>query len=209
LNAPQDAAPPAPAPAAGTPRIILATGNPDKARELRPLLPGAEVDVAEQPFEPEETGTTLFQNAWIKAAALRDRAPRDALLLADDSGLLVHALDGRPGVFSSRYAGPEATYADNYRRLLEELEGVTDRRAAFVCVLVAIAPDGDVLVATGTCAGTIATAPRGEAGFGYDPVFVPEGEGRTMAEMSGEEKAAVSHRARAAQRMAALLGLAA
>jgi XTP/dITP diphosphohydrolase len=187
-------------------RLILATGNPDKARELEALLPGTEIETAPQPFDPEETGVTLFQNAWIKAAALRAQGV-DGLVVADDSGLEVRALDGRPGVFSARYAGPEATYEDNRRRLLEELEGAADRRAAFVCVLVGMAPEGRLVVASGVCPGRIAPAPRGEGGFGYDPVFVPDGGERTMAEMSPAEKAAVSHRGRAARRLAAALGL--
>jgi XTP/dITP diphosphohydrolase len=189
-------------------KLVLATGNAEKARELEELLGGAEVDIAPQPFDPEETGVTLFQNAWIKAAALRAQLEGAELVVADDSGLEVRALDGRPGVFSSRYAGPDATYADNYRRLLEELEGAEDRRAAFVCVLVGMAPDGRLLVTSGVCPGHIAPAPRGEGGFGYDPVFVPEGDERTMAELSPDEKAAVSHRGRAARRLASVLGLA-
>jgi len=188
---------------------VLASGNRDKARELAPLFPGLELAAAPAGFDPEETGSTLFQNALIKAAALRPDAPPDAVVIADDSGLVVHSLGGRPGVFSSRYAGPGATYADNCRRLLEELEGRDDRRAAFVCVLVALAPDGETLVAVGTCPGEIAVAARGENGFGYDPVFAPAGSGMTMAEMTAEQKAVVSHRGRAARRMAALLGLAA
>jgi XTP/dITP diphosphohydrolase len=175
--------------------------------ELEPLLAGAEVSGAPGGFDPAETGTTLLQNAWIKAAALRPDAPADAIVVADDSALSVHALDGRPGVFSSRYAGPDATYEDNCRRLLEELEGVEDRRAAFVCVLVGLGPSGDALVAAGVCPGVIAPAMRGADGFGYDPLFIPEGEDRSMAEMSREEKAAISHRGRAARRLAALLGL--
>jgi len=188
-------------------KIVLATGNRDKLAELEPLLAGAEVSGAPEAFDPAETGTTLLQNAWIKAAALRPDAPPDAIVVADDSGLWVHALDGRPGVFSSRYAGPDATYADNCRRLLEELEGVEDRRAAFVCVLVGLGAAGEALVATGVCPGVIAPAMRGAEGFGYDPLFIPEGEDRSMAQMSREEKAAISHRGRAARRLAALLGL--
>jgi len=188
-------------------RIVLATGNPDKLAELEPLLPGAEVQGAPEGFHPEESGATLLQNAWIKAAALRERAEPEAVVLADDSGLMVHALGGRPGIFSSRYAGPDATYADNCRRLLEELEGADDRRAAFVCVLVAIAAGDRLLMAAGTCPGTIAPAMRGSGGFGYDPLFVPEGEQRSMAELTGPEKAAISHRGRAGRRMAMLLGL--
>jgi XTP/dITP diphosphohydrolase len=188
-------------------KVVLATGNRDKVAELEQLLPGAEVSGAPEGFDPAETGTTLLQNAWIKAAALRPDAPADAVVVADDSGLYVHALDGRPGVFSSRYAGPDATYADNCRRLLEELEGVEDRRAAFVCVLVGLGPAGGALVAAGVCPGVIAPAMRGAEGFGYDPLFIPEGEDRSMAEMSRDEKAAISHRGRAARRLAALLGL--
>ena len=188
-------------------RVVLATGNRDKVAELERLLPGAAVESAPEGFDPEETGTSLFQNAWIKAAALRAGAPAQALVVADDSGLEVRALGGRPGVFSSRYAGPGASYADNCRRLLEELEGRKDRRAAFVCVLVGLDGAGGMLVASGCCPGTISPAPRGEGGFGYDPVFVPDADGRTMAEMSPAEKAAVSHRGRAARRLASLLGL--
>jgi XTP/dITP diphosphohydrolase len=190
-------------------KAVLASGNPDKARELAPLFPGLELAGAPPGFDADETGVTLFQNALIKAAALRPQAPADAVVIADDSGLMVHALGGRPGVFSSRYAGPDATYEDNCRRLLEELEGRSDRGAAFVCVLVALAPDGETLLAVGSCPGEIAPSARGEGGFGYDPVFTPAGSRLTMAEMTAEQKAAVSHRGRAARRMAALLGLAA
>jgi XTP/dITP diphosphohydrolase len=188
-------------------RLVLATANRDKVAELTELLAPATVEGAPGGFDVEETGTTLLQNAWIKAAALRDAAPPDAIVVADDSGLAVRALGGRPGVFSSRYAGPGATYEDNCRRLLEELDGVEDRRAAFVAVLVALGPRGSSWVASGVCPGDIARAPRGAGGFGYDPLFVPDGDGRTMAEMSAEEKGAVSHRGRTARRLAAALGL--
>jgi XTP/dITP diphosphohydrolase len=188
-------------------KVVLATGNLDKVGELERLLAGAEVSGAPDGFDPAETGTTLLQNAWIKAAALRPHAPADAVVVADDSGLMVHSLGGRPGIFSSRYAGPDATYADNCRRMLEELEGAEDRRAAFVCVLVALGPADEVLVASGVCPGAIAPAMRGSGGFGYDPVFVPEGGDRSMAEMTSDEKAAVSHRGRASRRLAELLGL--
>jgi XTP/dITP diphosphohydrolase len=187
-------------------RIVLATANLHKVAELEALLAPAEVEGAPEGFAPEETGTTLFQNAWIKAAALRERADPDATVVADDSGLVVHALGGRPGIFSARYAGPDATYEDNCRRLLEELEGVEDRSAAFVCVLVGLAPGDRMLVGCGVCAGTIAPALRGAGGFGYDPLFLPDGGPRSMAEMSGPEKAAISHRGRAARRLSRLLG---
>ena len=186
-------------------RIVLATGNRDKAAELERLLAGADVDVAPDGFDPEETGTTLFQNALIKAEALRALAPGEAVL-ADDTGLVVHALDGRPGVYSSRYAGPGATYEDNCRKLLGELDGRTDRSAAFVSVLVALVGDS-MLVGEGTCPGSISEEPLGEGGFGYDPVFVPLGGDKSMAEMTRDEKGAISHRGRAARRIASLLGI--
>jgi XTP/dITP diphosphohydrolase len=187
-------------------RIVLATGNRDKVAELGELFPGVDVAGAPDGFDVEETGVTLLQNAWIKAAALRDEIADDAWVVADDSGLVVHALGGRPGVFSARYAGPDATYADNCRRLLDELEGMEDRSAAFVCVLVGLDARGGMRVACGTVPGAIAPAMRGGDGFGYDPVFVPEGGDRSMAEMTREEKAAISHRGRAARRLAAVLG---
>ncbi len=188
-------------------RVVLATGNPGKVSEFEALWPDAEVAGAPDGFGPEETGATFFQNAWIKAAALRDRAAPEDLVVADDSGLVVHALGGRPGVFSARYAGADASDDDNCRRLLQELEGVAERRAAFMCVLVALAPDDRMLVAAGCCPGVIAPAMRGERGFGYDPLFVPEGHARSMAEMTRDEKAAISHRGRAARRMSSLMGL--
>ncbi|MGD9695754.1 MAG: RdgB/HAM1 family non-canonical purine NTP pyrophosphatase [Thermoleophilia bacterium] len=189
-------------------RIALATGNLDKVAELERLFPGAEITGAPDGFDPEETGTTLLQNAWIKAAALRSLTGDDeAIVVADDSGLVVHALGGRPGVFSARYAGPGATYEDNCRRLLDEMDGVEDRRAVFACVLLGLAPGDRVLVGAGMCSGSIAPAMRGSGGFGYDPLFLPEGEDRSMAEMTRDEKAAISHRGRAARRMASLLGI--
>ncbi len=189
-------------------KITLATGNSDKIREIAELLPGADVDGAPDGFDVDETGSTLLQNAWLKAAELRRITPADAVVVADDTGLFVHAIGGRPGVFSSRYAGPNATYEDNCRRLIEELDGVDDRRACFATVLVGLAGDGTVYVAEGSCPGVITRAPRGERGFGYDPVFAPidDPEGRTMAEMSAREKGELSHRGRAVRRFAGALG---
>ena len=187
------------------PPIVLATGNADKVRELGHLLAPADVIPAPEDFDVEEVGTTLLQNALLKARALRPEAEPTRLVVADDSGLVVHALGGRPGVFSARYAGPDATYQDNCRRLIDELEGETERGAAFVCVLVALAADGDMSVACGTVPGVITTAMRGTEGFGYDPVFQPAGDERTMAEMDGAAKAAISHRGRAARRLAAAI----
>ncbi len=187
------------------PPIVLATGNSGKVRELGALLAPSDVTPAPDDFDVEETGTTLIQNALLKARALRPEVDAARLVVADDTGLVVHALGGRPGVFSARYAGPDATYEDNCRRLIDEMDGETDRGAAFVCVLVALAADGDMCVACGTVSGTITTAMRGANGFGYDPVFQPVGGDETMAEMSTEAKSAISHRGRAARRLASAI----
>ncbi len=190
-------------------RIVLATGNPAKARELGALLGDrVSVDPVSPGFAVAEQGMTFFQNALLKANAARAITPDDALVLADDSGLAVRALDGRPGVHSARYAGPEASDDDNCTRLLQELEGTIDRRAAFVCVLVALAADDTMDVACGTCSGVIAHARRGEGGFGYDPLFVPDGRTQAMAELTAEQKNAISHRGRAARLLFHALGVA-
>lgn len=186
---------------------MLATGNKDKVRELEALLAGTEVTAAPDGFDPDETGTTLVQNARIKAEALRPDAPDDAWVMADDSGLFVHGLDGRPGVYSSRYAGPDATYADNCNLLLKELGDSHQRGAAFACVLYCIAPDGEFMVASGVLPGEITREAAGADGFGYDPVFRPLSDHRTLAEMTRDEKAAISHRGRAARCMSRLLGI--
>lgn len=189
-------------------RIALATGNRDKVAEIAALLAGADVVAAPEGFDVDETGTTLLQNAWLKAAELRKTVDGEAIVVADDSGLFVHAMDGRPGVYSSRYAGPGATYEDNCRLLIAELEGVSDRRACFATVLVGLGGDGSVYVAEGSCPGLITEGPRGDGGFGYDPVFVPMDDpaGRTMAQMTAPEKGALSHRGRAVRRFAGALG---
>jgi XTP/dITP diphosphohydrolase len=189
-------------------KVMLATGNKDKVRELEALLAGTQVTAAPDGFDPDETGTTLVQNARIKAEALRPDAPADAYVMADDSGLFVHALGGRPGVYSSRYAGPDATYADNCNLLLKELGDSHDRGAAFGCVLYCIAPDGSVLVGSGVLPGEITREAAGADGFGYDPVFRPLSDHRTLAEMTRDEKAAISHRGRAARGLSRLLGIA-
>jgi XTP/dITP diphosphohydrolase len=188
-------------------RLVLATANPDKARELAALLEGFEVALRPKDLpDVEETADTLEGNARLKAAAVV--AATGELAVADDTGLEVEVLDGRPGVWAARYAGPGATYADNVAKLLGELQGVPagQRRARFRTVALALFPDGREIVAEGAVEGTIAEAPRGEAGFGYDPVFVPDGGGgRTFAEMTTAEKAAVSHRGRALRALAGRL----
>jgi XTP/dITP diphosphohydrolase len=190
--------------------LVLASANPDKSAEIRAILGAAGIAVLPRPgdvAEVEETGETLLDNARLKAMALCHATGRPAV--ADDTGLSVSALGGAPGVNSARYAGEGATYADNVVKLLDELARVPhgDRRARFVSVALVAFPDGSEVFAEGAVDGTIATEPRGTSGFGYDPVFVPdEGDGRTFAEMSSEEKHAFSHRGRAFRALAARLG---
>ena len=190
--------------------FILATFNRDKLRELAALLglPGVALRaLCDVPgaVAPEETGTTLRENALLKARAALALTGRPAL--ADDTGLEVDALGGRPGLHAARYAGPGATYASNRAKLLAELDGVEPalRSARFRCACVACLPDGRELVAEGVLEGRIALAPRGENGFGYDPVFEVGDLGRTMAELSDAEKNALSHRARAVHALAVQL----
>ena len=186
-------------------RLVLASNNPGKAAEIADVLTGVELlpRPAEVP-EPVEDADTLLDNARIKAQALADATGEAAV--ADDTGLEVVALEGAPGVITARYAGEDATYEDNWRKLLRELEGVTDRRARWRTIALVRWPDGRELWAEGTCDGTISLEARGEHGFGYDPVFVPdEGDGRTFAELTRDEKNALSHRGRAFRALARLL----
>jgi XTP/dITP diphosphohydrolase len=183
-------------------KLVLATANPDKAREIADALSG--FDLVPRPDDVpdvDETADTLEGNARLKAEAIC-RATGEAAV-ADDTGLEVAALNGRPGVYSSRFAGPGATYADNVAKLLVELDGVDNRRARFRTVALARFPDGTEVLADGTVDGHIAIKARGDEGFGYDPVFVPdEGDGRTFAEMTLSEKQAISHRGRAVRALA-------
>jgi XTP/dITP diphosphohydrolase len=177
----------------------LASGNAHKLEELQSALPGWSIELLGVDEFPPEDGATHYENARVKALFGRSVGPPEAWILAEDSGLAVDALGGGPGLHSARWAGDE----DPIDRLLRELEGVDDRRGHYVCELVAIAPDGDELRGTGTLEGRIATDRRGSEGFGYDPVFVPEGEERTVAELGNAWKASNSHRARAAQALRA------
>ena len=179
---------------------VLCSRNAHKARELEALLPGWSLTPLDRGGYPPETGETYRDNAAIKARFGREHAP--GWVLAEDSGLEVAALGGRPGVHSARYA-PEGAPA--VAKLLGELEGVEDRRARYVSELVLIAPDGYELRGTGTLEGRIASEPAGSAGFGYDPIFVPDGEQRTVAELGNEWKSRNSHRARAARALLAAL----
>jgi XTP/dITP diphosphohydrolase len=180
-------------------RLVLATANADKAAEIAAILTSHEL-APRPPDVPdvEENETTLEGNALLKARALVDATGEPAV--ADDTGLEVDALDGAPGVFTARFAGAGATYADNVAKLLRELDGVpaAQRTARFRTVAAVAWPDGRTLAVEGVVDGVIATEARGSNGFGYDPVFVPnEGGGRTFAEMTSDEKHAVSHRGRA------------
>lgn len=181
-------------------RLVLASGNRHKARELELAVPGWSVELLEAQSFPEETGATFFENARAKARFGRAAGPPDAWILGEDSGIEVDALGGRPGIFSARYAGEGATDADNVVKLLAELVGVPEgeRGARYVCELVALSPDWEEVRVTGILSGCVAGEPRGSGGFGYDPVFVPAGEERTVAELGDAWKSAHSHRARAA-----------
>lgn len=182
-------------------RIILASNNRNKLQEMQSLLSDLGVELISQReagccFVAEETGSTFEENSWIKAAAVTRATGQIAL--ADDSGLMVDALDGAPGVYSARFTGKhEDTDAQRCLFLLKKLEGVEDRRAKFVCCITCTFPDGDVLRSRGECPGVIALAPRGNGGFGYDPVFIPDGFDLTMAELSPGQKNEIAHRGRA------------
>lgn len=174
-------------------KLLLATSNPHKVEELRRALHEWEIEAWEAPDPPAENGATFEENARSKAHYARNRVPADAWVAGEDSGIEATALGGKPGVESARWA------EDGVAALLAALDGHTDRRARYVCVIVAISPTGAELVATGTLAGVVAHASRGTEGFGYDPIVVPEGETLTVAELGNSWKAENSHRARAAR----------
>jgi XTP/dITP diphosphohydrolase len=189
-------------------KLVVATANPDKAAEIGAVLldAGLAVELVPRPAgvpEVDEDGATLEDNARLKAVALCAATGLPAV--ADDTGLAVDALGGAPGVYSARYAGEDATYADNVAKLLRELRDVPapERTARFTTVALARWPDGREVAAIGDVEGTIGGEARGDGGFGYDPLFVPvEGDGRTFAEMTAAEKHRVSHRGRAFRTLA-------
>jgi XTP/dITP diphosphohydrolase len=194
-----------------TRRVVLATRNPAKLAELRRIL-AEDVDVAdvelvgadEVDLPPvDETGTTFEENALLKAWSAVEACGLPAI--ADDSGLVVDALEGEPGVRSARYAGTPGDDAANLQLVLERLHDKPGRSAHFVCAAALVAPDGREWTTEGTIEGHIVDGPRGEAGFGYDPVFQPLGELRTTAEMEPAEKDAISHRGKALQALRAAL----
>ena len=189
--------------------IVLATRNPGKISEIEALLTGLRVATAAS-FpgcpEPEESGRTFEENALIKARAVAGFTGKTAL--ADDSGLEVDALCGAPGVRSARYAGATASDRDNMGRLLDALADASDadRTARFRCVIAVVAADGRTWTSDGVCEGRILREPRGESGFGYDPLFVPAGYDSTFAELDASTKNRISHRAMALRRIAETLG---
>jgi XTP/dITP diphosphohydrolase len=190
--------------------LVLATRNDHKLRELREALLGIEIDPLPPEVElPPETGETFEENALDKARAAHAATGRAAV--ADDSGIEAYGLGGRPGVRSARYAGEEATDGENLAKLLDEVGAQDDRRVAYVCAIALVDEDGSEAVFEGRCAGTLATEPRGTGGFGYDPAFLPDDTGpddqRTMAELAPPEKHAISHRGRAARKLASHLGV--
>jgi non-canonical purine NTP pyrophosphatase, rdgB/HAM1 family len=185
-------------------KIVFASGNRGKLREAGEIFEGFEI-VPISAFSawksPDENGSTFLQNAVIKAEAAAKAVP-GSIVLADDSGLVVPALDGAPGIFSARFS-KEGTDAANREKLLAELSGKSDRSAYFLCSAVMIFPDKTVIAAEGRCYGRIIESCRGNNGFGYDPLFVPEGYGKTLAELSEEEKNAISHRGKAFEKLIA------
>lgn len=180
---------------------VLCSRNAHKARELETLLPGWTIEPLDRDDYPPETGATYYDNAALKARFGREHT--DGWVLAEDSGLEVDSLGGRPGVLSARYA-PEGAPA--VAKLLGELEGIEERRARYVSELVLLSADGRELRGTGTLEGRIAYEATGNEGFGYDPVFIPDGEERTVAELGNGWKAERSHRARAARALLSALG---
>ena len=183
-------------------KLILASNNKKKLRELGEILSDMDVELLSQreagcDFEVEETGTTFAENAYLKAKAVADATGLAAV--ADDSGLMVEALNGEPGVYSARYApgGHEASDKEKYEYLLSKLVNVEHRAAKFVSSICCILPDGSIIRTEGECRGEILREPAGEGGFGYDPVFMPQGYDRSMAELGTEVKNRISHRANA------------
>ena len=181
-------------------QLVLASKNPKKLAEMNAILSQLGVEVCSESeagvdVEVEETGTTFEENSLLKARAVMEASGMPAI--ADDSGLCVDALNGAPGVYSARYGGEGLDDVGRYRLLLENMRGQMPRTAKFVSVITCCFPNGDVITARGECPGTIAFAPMGEGGFGYDPVFFLPSLKKTFAQLSPEEKNAISHRGKA------------
>lgn len=190
-------------------KIVVATGNQDKVKEIKEILQDVDACVVTMReaglfTEAEENGTTFLENAVIKAKAVAERAAvsdewRDAIVMADDSGLVIDALNGEPGIYSARYLGHDTSYREKNADLIRRLEGIPDekRSARFICAIAAVCPGGKVLTAEAAMEGRIGYEERGANGFGYDPIFYLPEEGCTSAELSPEEKNNVSHRGKA------------
>jgi XTP/dITP diphosphohydrolase len=191
--------------------VALASANVNKLHELRALLPHWDLQLLDADDYPEEEGETFYENARAKALFAREVADPDFWVLGEDSGLEVEALSGGPGLHSARFSGPGATDEDNVSKLLDGLRGADDegRRARYVSELVLLSPDLEEFRGTGILEGRISSERRGLEGFGYDPVFVPEGQELTVAELGNEWKAENSHRAEAARALLAAVGEAA
>ena len=187
-------------------RVVLASNNQHKLREIRAMMP-AEIELINQGtlgIDPaEETGLTFVENALLKARHASRQSGLPAI--ADDSGLEVEALDGRPGIYSSRYAGPDATDGDNNRKLLTEMDLIDCRSARYQCVIVYLghALDPAPIIAHGTWTGEIVREPQGQSGFGYDPLFLIPEIGKTAAQLTSDQKNQLSHRAKALSRFVA------
>lgn len=194
-------------------KIVVATGNKDKVKEIKEIMGDMDVTVttmkeAGLSVEPEETGTTFLENALVKAGAVAEKAAacgewNDAVVIADDSGLVIDALNGEPGIYSARYLGHDTSYREKNADLLKRLTGVPDeeRSARFVCAMAAVCPDGKTLTAEAEMEGRIGYEERGENGFGYDPIFYLTEFGCSCAELSREQKNAISHRGKALRLM--------
>ena len=200
-------------------KVIVATGNKDKAKEIREILRDMDAGVTtmkEAGFfaQPEENGSTFLENAVIKAKAVAEEAARDeiwkdAIVIADDSGLVIDALNGEPGIYSARYLGHDTSYQVKNADLIRRLEGVSgrERSARFICAVAAVCPDGRVLTTEGAMEGQIGYEEQGENGFGYDPIFyLPEFD-CTSAQLSPEDKNSISHRGKALRAMREKLGV--
>lgn len=194
-------------------KIVVATGNRDKVKEIKEILQDMAASVVTMKeaglfVEAEENGATFLENAVIKARAVAKAAAgsidfRDAVVMADDSGLVIDALNGEPGIYSARYLGHDTSYREKNADLIRRLEGIPDERrgARFVCAIAAVCPDGKVLTAEAAMEGRIGCEERGENGFGYDPIFYLPESGCSCAELSPEEKNRVSHRGKALRMM--------
>ena len=192
-------------------KIVFATGNENKVVEIRAIFQDLNAEITTMAQEGinidiEENGTSFRENAMIKAESIAPLV-KDAIVMADDSGLVIDALNGEPGIYSARYLGHDTSYHEKNGDLLRRLEGVPDekRTARFVCAVAAVLPDGRKLVAEETMEGRIGYEEKGSNGFGYDPIFFLPEEGRYSAELAPEEKNAISHRGKALRKMRELI----